>query len=71
MNIQITFRSKATLSGNGNEADCDVMINKLKAVTTIVIDQVHSLLPDGEYTLTVPDEPSSQWRQSKGRWERL
>jgi hypothetical protein len=71
MNIPTKIRSKATLSGNGHDADCNVTINKLKAVTTIVIDQIHSLLPDGEYTLTVSGEPSSQWRQSKRRWKRL
>jgi hypothetical protein len=71
MDIATKFRSKATLSGNGHDADCDVTINKLKAVTTIAIDQVHSLLPDGKYTLTVRGELSSQWRQSKGLWERL
>jgi hypothetical protein len=64
MNIPTKIRSKATLSGNGHDADCNVTINKLKAVTTIVIDQIHSLL-------TVSGEPSSQWRQSKRRWKRL
>jgi hypothetical protein len=71
MNIATKLRSKATLSGNGRKADCDVTINKLNAVTIILIDDVHSLLPDGEYTLTVSGEPSSQWRRINRRWERL
>jgi hypothetical protein len=71
MNIATNFPSKATLSGNGHKVGCDVMVNKQNAVTTIFISDVHSLLPDGEYTLTVLGEPSSQWRRSKGVWERL
>jgi hypothetical protein len=71
MNIPTKIRCKATLSGNGHDADCNVTINELKAVTTIVFYHINFLLPYGEYTLTVSGEPSSQWRQSKRRWKRL
>jgi hypothetical protein len=71
MNIPTQLPSKATLSGNGHTADCAVMINKLNAVTTMNIYDFPPTLPDGEYTLTVPGEPSSQWRLTKRHWERL
>ena len=71
MTTPIIKRLSGELTG-ARHAKCRVTINKWEGVVTFAINDLEPRwIADGDYTLTVTGEPTSQWRRDRDSWKRL
>ena len=71
MRAPIIRRLRGELIG-ASQAKCIVTINKWAGVLTLAINDLEPRwIADGDYTLTVKGEPTSQWRRDRDGWKRL
>jgi hypothetical protein len=55
-----------------SRAKCRVTINKWAGVKTLAINDLEPRwIADGDYTLEVTGEPTSQWKRDRDGWTRV